>query len=167
MESFFRYIAYVDYYKNGERISNVGFLKWRFFHKEHEVEIKINGLPKIKKNCSIKEIGSGKEIGILFLEQGMGYFKKVFSIRQASGEDYIEIENERLYLRDIVGFKAEIDLEEMLKVEVNLKKEFNYNVSNKNLENDKNSKYKEVYVNDLKEEESEVKYNKYNFEEKT
>ena len=65
MESFFRYIAYVDYYKNGERISNVGFLKWRFFHKEHEVEIKINGLPKIKKNCSIKEIGSGKEIGIL------------------------------------------------------------------------------------------------------
>ena len=31
MESFFRYIAYVDYYKKGQKISNVGFLNMGYY----------------------------------------------------------------------------------------------------------------------------------------
>ena len=128
MESFFRYIAYVDYYKKGQKISNVGFLKWRYLYKGHEVEIKLNGLPKVKKACSIMEIRTGKKIGNIILEQGMGYFEKKFPIKQASGEDYVEIENERLYLRDIQGFEVEIETEEYLKIEVDFEKELNQKI---------------------------------------
>ena len=68
MESFFRYVAYVDYYQNNNRICNVGFLKWRCFCEEHTIEIKVKDLPKNKINCAIREINSGKELGTLFYQ---------------------------------------------------------------------------------------------------
>lgn len=116
MESFFRYVAYVDYYQNRDRICNVGFLKWRLSRGEHCIEIKVKDLPKGKRNCSIREIRSGKELGTLLMEQGMASFEKTFLASQASGEHYIELENTRLYLSDIQGFEIEVAPKEYLRV---------------------------------------------------
>ena len=123
MESFFRYVAYVDYYQNNNRICNVGFLKWRCFCEEHTVEIKVKDLPKNKMNCVIREINSKKEFGMLFVEQGMANFEKKFVAKRASGENYIELESGRLYLKDIQGFEVEVMPEEFLRVFLSIEEE--------------------------------------------
>ena len=92
MESFFRYVAYVDYYKDGEKIRNVGFLKWKLAGGEHTIEIGLKGLPEYKKFCPIREVASGKEIGRLYLEQGISSFEKKFPDKTASMDHYIELE---------------------------------------------------------------------------
>lgn len=130
MESFFRYVAYVDYYQNRDRICNVGFLKWRLSRGEHCIEIKVKDLPKEKRRCSIKEIGSGKEVGTFLVEQGMASFEKKFPARQASGENYIELENSRLYLKDIQGFEIEIAEKEYLRVFLSFDEEKNKEIPN-------------------------------------
>ena len=116
MESFFRYIAYVDYYQGNNKICNVGFLKWRLYCGEHYIEIKVKDLPKEKRKCSMRELRSGKEVGTFLVEQGMASFEKKFPAKQASGENYIELENSRLYLKDIQGFEVQITEEEYLRV---------------------------------------------------
>ena len=143
MESFFRYVAYIDYYKNEDRIGNVGFLKWKLSREEHTVEIGIKGLPDYKKNCSVREIGSGKLLGILHLEQGMSCFEKNFPAKQASGEAYIELDNGRLYLKDIIGFQAEITPAEYLKVAVSFEDQIQK----------ENPKFEKNKGNDLEREE--------------
>ena len=130
MESFFRYVAYVDYYQNNNRIFNVGFLKWKLYRGEHLVEIKVKDLPKEKKICSIKELASGKELGKLFMEQGMASFEKKFPARQASGENYIELESGRLYVKDIQGFEIEIAEKEYLRVFLSFDEEKNKAIPN-------------------------------------
>ena len=130
MESFFRYVAYVDYYQGNNKICNVGFLKWRLYRGEHLVEIKIKDLPKEKKICSIRELASSKELGKCLMEQGMASFEKKFPARQASGENYIELENSRLYLKDIQGFEIEIAEKEYLKVFLSFDEEKNKEIPN-------------------------------------
>ena len=120
MESFFRYVAYVDYYQDNNKICNVGFLKWRLSRGEHIVEIKVKDLAINKRTCSMKEMGSGKEIGTFLIEQGMANFEKKFIAKQASGENYIELDNARLYLKDIHGFEVEVAPEEYLRVFISL-----------------------------------------------
>ena len=130
MESFFRYVAYVDYYQGNNKICNVGFLKWRLYREEHLVEIKVKDLPKEKKICSIRELASSKELGKCLMEQGMASFEKKFPARQASGENYIELENSRLYLKDIQGFEIEIAEKEYLKVFLSFDEEKNKEIPN-------------------------------------
>ena len=130
MESFFRYVAYVDYYQGNNKICNVGFLKWRLYRGEHLVEIKIKDLPKEKKICSIRELASSKELGKCLMEQGMASFEKKFPARQASGENYIELENSRLYLKDIQGFEIEIAEKEYLRVFLSFDEEKNKEIPN-------------------------------------
>ena len=166
MESFFRYVAYVDYYQNNNRICNVGFLKWRCFCEEHTVEIKVKDLPKNKMNCVIREINSGKEFGLLFVEQGMANFEKKFVAKRASGDNYIELESGRLYLKDIQGFEMEVMPEEYLRVflsfEEEVKKEitqFKENIVQNNQDEEINDvvKIKQERSDDQKEEIQEIK----------
>ncbi len=166
MESFFRYVAYVDYYQNNNRICNVGFLKWRCFCEEHTVEIKVKDLPKNKMNCVIREINSEKEFGTLFVEQGMANFEKKFVAKRASGENYIELESGRLYLKDIQGLEVEIIPEEYLRVflsfEEEVKKEitqFKENIVQNNQDEEINDvvKIKQERSDDQKEEIQEIK----------
>ena len=60
MESFFRYIAYVDYYKKGERICNVGFLRWKLYNEEHYIEIQLKDVFQQQGTFQIKEKNTGK-----------------------------------------------------------------------------------------------------------
>lgn len=165
MESFFRYVAYVDYYKNEDRVGNVGFLKWRLSREEHVVEIGLKGLSGYKKNCVLKEIGTGKELGILHLEQGMSCFEKRFPAKQASGEAYIDLDNGRLYLKDIIGFQAEITPNEYLRVAVS----FEDQVRNENTEYGINRtndfQGEETIINNVEENSKNKEKNRKNTEE--
>ena len=159
MESFFRYIAYVDYYQNNNRICNVGFLKWRLFGEEHTLEIKVKDLPKNKINCAIREINTGKELGMLLVEQGMANFEKRFVARRASGESYIELESGRLYLKDIQGFEVEIMPEEYLRVFLTLEEEKKKELNNYEEKIKQAHQEEDAIVEILsnKEEEQEIK----------
>ena len=55
MESFFRYVSYVDYYRNGERIKNVGFLRWKLYNGEHQIEVQIKDVNCPKGTYLIRE----------------------------------------------------------------------------------------------------------------
>ena len=121
MESFFRYVAYVDYYKNKEKIRNVGFLKWKFYNQKNEIEIKVKGLPKPWNALIIREINSNKELGYLSVEQGFGNYEETFILKEASKKFYIELEKERLYLEEIKGFWMEISEDEKLLIYTDLK----------------------------------------------
>ena len=116
MESFFRYISYVDYYKKQERIRNVGFFRWKLYQGTHKMELQIKDMNCPRGNYRIKEINTGKVLGEVFLDQGIGTFKGEFDSMSASGEKYINILGERLYLCDVKGFKIDINYEESLSV---------------------------------------------------
>ena len=121
MESFFRYIAYVDYYKDGEKIRNVGFLKWKLHNDIHNVEIQIKDVGNIRVDCDIRERNTGKKIGEMIIDKGIGSFVGKFLSMSEGSEMYIGVEDDRLFLCDIEGFIIQLDRNEYLSVDVKLK----------------------------------------------
>ncbi len=123
MESFFRYISYVDYYKKDEKVRNVGFLRWKLHNSEHRIELQIKDVYGAQGNFEIKEINTGKVIGNIKIDKGIGNFVKKFPSMTASGEIYIDTLDDRLYLDDVGGFVIQLDGNEWLSVDVNLEEE--------------------------------------------
>lgn len=156
MESFFRYVAYVDYYKDGEKIRNVGFLKWKLADSVHTIEIGLKGLPECKRCCCIRELGSGKELGILCIEQGMSFFEKKFPDKIASKDHYIELEAGRLYLKEIQGFEIEIEAGKYLKVAVEFEEDRNQEFVNYQ-ESILKKDIEEIEVSDSREKKTQEK----------
>ena len=120
MESFFRYIAYVDYYKKGERIRNVGFLRWKLYNEEHLIEMQLKDVFQQQGTFEIKEKNTGKKIGEIVIDKGIGSFVKKFPNMTASDEMYIDIFDERLYIEDVEGFVIWLDSNNYLSVPVKL-----------------------------------------------
>lgn len=118
MESFFRYISYVDYYKKGERIKNVGFLRWKLHNSEHQIELQLKGVNCPQGKYEIKEKNTGKIIGEIVIDKGIGNFAKKFLSMSASDEMYIETFSGRLYLGDVEGFSVWLNSDEYLSVQV-------------------------------------------------
>ena len=165
MESFFRYISYVDYYKRGEKIKNVGFLRWKLHNEEHRVEIQLKDVLGVQGDFEIKEKNTGKIIGEIKIEHGIGNFVKKFSSMIASGKMYIDTLDDRLYIDDVEGFLIQLSDNEYLSVPVSLEKEktadkFALNFEKENLsivpkKNDKDSLV-EILEKERKERESEI-----------
>ena len=122
MESFFRYISYVDYYKNEERIKNVGFLRWKLYNGIHQIEIQLKNANCPREKYEVKEKNTKKVIGEVEIDKGIGNFIKIFPAMSASGEEYIDILGDRLYLSDVEGFLISLSSNEYLSVEVKLNK---------------------------------------------
>lgn len=122
MESFFRYISYMDYYKNKERIKNAGFLRWKLRNGEHQIEFQIKDVPCMQGTYEIKEKNTGKVLDTIEIDKGIGNYKKEFPSMSASGEEYIDISNNRLYLSDVEGFLIVLNSNEYLSVDVKLHK---------------------------------------------
>lgn len=120
MESFFRYISYVDYYKKGEKVKNVGFLRWKLYNGKHKIEFQVKDVSCPKGNYQIEEKSTGKIVGEIVIDKGIGNFIKEFSSMSASGEMYIDTFDDRLYLSDIEGFKICLNSDECLFVLVSL-----------------------------------------------
>ena len=118
MESFFRYISYVDYYKKGERIKNVGFLRWKLHNSEHQIELQLKDVNCPQGKYEIKEKNTGKIIGEIVIDKGIGNFAKKFISMSVSDELYIETFSGRLYLGDVEGFSVWLDSDEYLSVQV-------------------------------------------------
>lgn len=123
MGSFFRYIAYVDYYRNGEKIRNVGFLRWKFYDQVHILEIQIKDAFDISGSFWIQEDNTAKKIGKINIDRGIGSFEKKFPVVSASGERYLDAMGDRLYLRDIQGFSIGTKEKEYLWTAVKLEQE--------------------------------------------
>lgn len=123
MESFFRYISYVDYYKKGEKIKNVGFLRWKLHNGKHQIEIQLKDVNCPQGNYEIEEKNTGKVIGEIVIDKGVGNFSKDFPSMTASGEMYIDTFSDRMYLSDVDGFLIRLNASEYLSVPVNLEQE--------------------------------------------
>ena len=123
MESFFRYISYVDYYKKEEKVRNVGFLRWKLYNGRHKIEFQIKDVSCPQGNYQIEEKRTGKVIGEIVIEKGIGNFTKEFLSMSASGEMYIDTFDDRLYLSDIDGFMIRLNSNEYLFVPVSLEQE--------------------------------------------
>ena len=50
MESFFRYISYVDFYHYDNKIRNVGFLRWKYQNEKHNIEIQVKDVNYLSGN---------------------------------------------------------------------------------------------------------------------
>lgn len=122
MESFFRYISYVDYYKKGERIKNVGFLRWKLHNSEHQIELQLKDVNCPQGKYEIKEKNTEKIIGEIVIDKGIGNFIKKFVSMSASDEMYIETFSGRLYLGDVEGFSVCLNSDEYLSVPVKFEK---------------------------------------------
>ena len=120
MESFFRYIAYVDYYKNGDKVRNVGFLRWKLHKDIHYLEIQIKDVGNYRGQYDIQEKNTQKVIGEIVLDKGIGNFSKGYPSLSASGEKYIETRDNRLYLYDVEGLEIRLNENEYLSVDVKL-----------------------------------------------
>ena len=123
MESFFRYISYVDYYKKEERIRNVGFLRWKLHNGEHQIELQLKDVNCSQGKYEIKEKNTGKIIGEIVIDKGIGNFAKKFLFMSASDEMYIETFSGRLYLGDVEGFSVWLNSDEYLSVPIKFEKE--------------------------------------------
>ena len=132
MESFFRYVSYVDYYKKSEKIKNVGFMRWKLHNEEHRLELQVKNLYGVQGTFEIQEKNTGKIIGVLCIDQGIGNYSKKFFSKTASGSRYIDTLTDRLYLDEVEGFVIRLKEEEYLTVDLNIdKKEIELNGDDK------------------------------------
>lgn len=132
MESFFRYIAYVDYYRDGEKIRNVGFLRWKLYNGIHHVEIQLKDVDNFRGVCEIRDKVTNKLIGEILLDKGIGSFINKFPAMFENGVMYIDGEDGRLYLSDVKGFVVRLNRNEELSVNIEFEqvKESGENVLN-------------------------------------
>ena len=121
MESFFRYIAYVDYYRNGEKVRNVGFLRWKLYNGIHYVEIQLKDVGNFRGVYQIRDKITNKLIGEILLDKGIGSFINKFPAMSEDDVMYIEGEDSRIYLSDVNGFIIQLNTNEYLFVDLKLK----------------------------------------------
>lgn len=109
MESFFRYIAYVDYYERGQRTHNAGFLRWKLQGNRHKLEIEIKDLGTLSGCFALREEKGRKRIAYIDLEKGQGSLKESFEAFDRGGHLFLAGPEGEI---DLTGLKAlQIDLE--------------------------------------------------------
>ena len=86
------------------------------------IENKFLRLPNVQK-YEIKEKNTGKIIGKVPIDKGIGNFIKKFQSMSASDEMYINIISDRLYLKDVEGFIIQLNGNEYLSVPVKFERE--------------------------------------------
>ena len=99
MESFFRIVSYVDYYENGTRVRNAGFLRWRIRQQEHRIELQIKDAQVTGRYPMVEE-KTGKKLAEILLEKGTGTYRTTLQGRFFG--------KERLCYDDIRAFKINL-----------------------------------------------------------
>lgn len=120
MELFFRYISYVDYYDNGNRIKNVGFLRWKFQNAKHDIEIQLKDVLNLRGTFQILEVNSSISLGNINMDQGIGTYRNSFSSYHDHEHLYLNLEYQKLYLDKITGFQIKLNNEKYLYIPVHL-----------------------------------------------
>jgi hypothetical protein len=120
MESFFRYVAYVDYLERGNRIHNAGFLRWKKLQGQHRIEIQVKDASRVTGSFPITEETAGKEIGYLRLDDGVGCFLAGFAEGRIDGMACLLLQDDVLTLRQVKGFRIDLGDGRMLHIPVEL-----------------------------------------------
>ena len=120
MESFFRYISYIDLYENNNKIKNTGFLRWKYQNQTHNIELHIKDANNLYGNFKIEEKKTGSIFGIIKLDQGIGSYNKIFSSVSDSDAIYVNTENSQIRMNEIQGFYIWLDAIHYLFVPINL-----------------------------------------------
>ncbi|MBQ9989346.1 MAG: hypothetical protein IJP31_00140 [Lachnospiraceae bacterium] len=120
MESFFRYIAYVDYYEKGLRISNAGYLRWKMTGSRHQLEIEIKETRAGTGYYPIEEEESGAEIALLQLVNGEGSMKENYTSIERDGGLFIRLSEKELDLYRIRAFRIELEKDRILRIPLEL-----------------------------------------------
>ena len=127
MESFFRYISYIDLYYRQDKIKNAGFLRWKFQNGIHSINLQVNNANHLSGNFKIEERKTGRNIGNLLLDQGVGSFSKSFPSTSIDDNLYLNTENFQIPLENIESFYIELDSCHSLLVPITLPIEKNKN----------------------------------------
>ncbi|MGN0308271.1 MAG: DUF6128 domain-containing protein [Lachnospiraceae bacterium] len=120
MESFFRYIAYVDYYEKGLRLHNAGYLRWRMTGLKHQLELEIKDAGMESGFYSIREEESKKELSSIQLIKGQGSLKEAFEAVETGGGLYIQLDEGSLDLYQITALRIELTPERILRIPIEL-----------------------------------------------
>lgn len=120
MESFFRYIAYIDYYEKGLRIHNAGFLRWKMQKNRHQLELEVKDLGKTGGYFTIMEEGNETKVMDLFLEKGQGNLKKTFEAVEKRGRPCLKLSQGELDLYSIKAFRIDLGQERVLRIPLEL-----------------------------------------------
>ena len=144
MESFFRYISYIDLYDKHNKIRNVGFLRWKYQDEKHKIELQIKDANNLCGNFMIKETKSQKFLGNIRLEKGIGSFIHQFSSCYLSDSLCLNTENNPLPLNEFKGLSIAVDNNHYLFVPVNLPLEKKENYPTSSFENSDIKKQTEI-----------------------
>ena len=109
MKSFFRYIAYIDFYHNHTKIRNVGFLRWKFQNQKHNIEIQIKDIDHIYGSFKIEEKNSKKVLGTIRIDQGIGNYCRQFSSLTTEDKLFLNTEFDQICLNETEGFFIWLD----------------------------------------------------------
>ena len=120
MESFFRYISYVDYFESGLRLRNAGFLRWKMQQDRHKIEIQIKDILGVKGNYPIIEEQSRNRIAYISLDKEGGNFARTCTGCMRNGEIFMMIDNQEINLHTVQAFRIELGKDRILRIPLEL-----------------------------------------------
>lgn len=118
MESFFRYISYIEFYENAKKKHTSGYIIWRYQEGVHRLEIHLKDEELESRTLEILEEGSGLRIGEISVYHGTGDCRIEFS--SYDGEEYILIQEKKIHLSEITGIQIYLSEEERLVCKISL-----------------------------------------------
>ena len=113
MESFFRYISYIDYYEEGKKEQTSGYMVWRHHNACHHLEIHLKDSDLDPGTLDLIEENSGLRLGEITVEYGRGEFVADYS-SYGDNKDYLVIDGKQLYLSEIKGIQISLGRNRML-----------------------------------------------------
>lgn len=120
MESFFRYIAYIDYYEKGLRIHNAGYLRWKMAGGKHLLEIEVKEADLETGYFSVNEEETGEQLASIQLEKGQGGIKESFVSVEKEGRLFLMLPAGELPLHRVRALRIDLGRERVLRIPVEL-----------------------------------------------
>lgn len=78
MESYFRYIGYIDILEEEKQIKTAGYLIWKYQNKNHNLEIQIKDNSITDSKIEIREESRNELLGEIHMDKGYGEYKETF-----------------------------------------------------------------------------------------
>ena len=78
MESFFRYIGYIDLLEEEKQVKTAGYLIWKYQNGSHQIEIRIQEKSITDTQLEIRETEKNQILGKIMLDRGYGEYKEIF-----------------------------------------------------------------------------------------
>ncbi len=120
MESFFRFISYADYYENGLRLYNAGYLSWKMQKNIHKVEIELRDLRDIEGTFTVVEEESKAAVTSIDLVKGKGYTSLVLQGEKCKDVEFISAGDARWEAAALKAFRIDFGNSRILRIPLEL-----------------------------------------------